>query len=154
MNNPANPLKISNSLLELARPYLYRREGRYSLRVRVKGSKDTCTIALKTTNRHTALATLVLSRLIHANLRDTDGGLLRTGRLPGNRFGSHAMEAWGYRLGEMKGEYTTDFKAECLADGTTYTPGLEWKHWSKTMQDYCVQDVVAASTGWSVSGTS
>lgn len=57
MNNPANPLKISNSLLELARPYLYRREGRYSLRVRVKGSKDTCTIALKTTNRHTALAT-------------------------------------------------------------------------------------------------
>ncbi|MEX5547249.1 tyrosine-type recombinase/integrase [Pseudomonas pergaminensis] len=57
MNNPANPLKSSNKLLELARPYLYRREGRYSLRVRVKGSKDTCTIALKTTNRHTALAT-------------------------------------------------------------------------------------------------
>ncbi|MFL1565160.1 tyrosine-type recombinase/integrase [Pseudomonas sp. O64] len=57
MNSPENPLKSSNSLLELARPYLYRREGRYSLRVRVKGSKDTCTIALKTTNRHTALAT-------------------------------------------------------------------------------------------------
>jgi hypothetical protein len=57
MNSSASPLKISNKLLELARPYLYRREGRYSLRVRVKGSKDTCTIALKTTNRHTALAT-------------------------------------------------------------------------------------------------
>lgn len=57
MNNSTSLLKTSNKTLELARPYLYRREGRYSLRVRVKGSKDTCTIALKTTNRHTALAT-------------------------------------------------------------------------------------------------
>ncbi|WP_323156959.1 DNA polymerase [Pseudomonas rhodesiae] len=95
--------------------------------------------------RKKVMDTLVLSRLIHANLRDTDGGLLRTGRLPGNRFGSHALEAWGYRLGEMKGEYTTDFKAQCLADGTTYTTGLEWKHWSKAMQDYCVQDVVVTT---------
>ncbi len=68
MNSSPSSIKSSNKSLEkpletvrqplgLARPYLYRREGRYSLRVRVKGSKDTCTIALKTTNRQTALAT-------------------------------------------------------------------------------------------------
>lgn len=95
--------------------------------------------------RKKVMDTLVLSRLIHSNLRDTDGGLLRTGKLPGKRFGSHALEAWGYRLGEMKGEYTTDFKAQCLADGTTYVKGAEWLNWSQAMQDYCVQDVVVTT---------
>lgn len=91
--------------------------------------------------RKRVLDTLVLSRLIHANLKDTDAGLLRRGILPGKRYGSHSLEAWGYRLGEMKGEYKDDFKKACLADGTEYVDGMEWAHFNQPMMDYCVQDV-------------
>ena len=91
--------------------------------------------------RKKVLDTLVISRLIHANLKETDAGLLRRGILPGKRYGSHALEAWGYRLGEMKGEYKDDFKAACLADGTEYTDGLEWASFNEPMMAYCVQDV-------------
>lgn len=44
-------------LLDLACPYLYRRQGRYTLRVRQKGSKRSCTLSLKTTHRQAALTT-------------------------------------------------------------------------------------------------
>lgn len=53
--------------------------------------------------RKRVIDTLVLSRLLHANLKDTDAVLLRRGIIPGKRYGSHSLEAWGYRLGEMKG---------------------------------------------------
>lgn len=91
--------------------------------------------------RKKVLDTLVISRLIHANLKETDAGLLRRGIIPGKRYGSHALEAWGYRLGEMKGEYKDDFKAACLADGTEYVDGMEWAHFNEDMMAYCVQDV-------------
>ncbi len=86
--------------------------------------------------------TLVLSRLIFSNVKDTDVGLLKSGKLPGARFGSHALEAWGYRLGEMKGEYLTLFKEQLEAEGEQYTPGLEWANFNEIMMDYNVQDVV------------
>lgn len=95
--------------------------------------------------RKRVMDTLVLSRLIHSNIRDTDAGYLRTGKLPGDRFGSHALEAWGYRLGEMKGEYKTDFIAKCVREGVPYVKGMEWAEWSPEMQAYCVQDVVVTS---------
>lgn len=44
------------TLLDLATPWVYRREsGRYSLRVRLKGTKRTYTLSLKTTGRSTAM---------------------------------------------------------------------------------------------------
>lgn len=44
------------TLLDLATPWVYRRDsGRYSLRVRLKGTKRTCTLSLKTTGRSTAM---------------------------------------------------------------------------------------------------
>ncbi|UZZ63887.1 DNA polymerase [Pseudomonas phage PSV6] len=91
--------------------------------------------------RKRVIDTLVLSRLIHTNLKDTDSGLLRRGILPGKRYGSHSLEAWGYRLGEMKGEYKDDFKAKCLEDGTEYVDGMEWANFNEPMMAYCVQDV-------------
>lgn len=73
--------------------------------------------------------TLVLSRLIYGNIKDSDNGLLRTGKLPGKLYGSHSLKAWGYRLGELKGTY-----AEETADA--------WSHYSEEMLTYCIQDVV------------
>jgi len=68
--------------------------------------------------------TLVCSRLIWSDIAESDVGRVKAGKLPGRRMGSHALEAWGYRLGEMKGEY----------DGG-------WDEISQEMVDYCEQDV-------------
>lgn len=83
------------TVLDLACPYLYRRQGRYTLRVRPMGSKRTCTISLKTTHRQTALATashlLGTLRAFHldnpektwpelkGHLQDIAEGVLQTG---------------------------------------------------------------------------
>lgn len=82
--------------------------------------------------------TLVCSRLIWANISESDNKRLKAGTLPGKMFGKQSLEAWGYRLGLMKGEYTKDFVE---AAGDTYEPGDEWLQWSQEMHDYCLQDV-------------
>lgn len=92
--------------------------------------------------RENVIDTLVLCRLIFANIKDTDIGLLRSGKLPGKRFGSHALEAWGYRLGVMKGEYKDDFKELLAEQGEEYTYGSEWLNFNEPMMEYNVQDVV------------
>lgn len=70
------------------------------------------------------LDTLVLSRLIHTNIKDGDAKLLKKGKLPGKLFGSHSLAAWGHRLGNYKGDY----------DGG-------WETFSQEMLSYCIQDV-------------
>ena len=68
--------------------------------------------------------TLVATRLIWANIKDTDNVLLKQEKLPGKLFGSHSLAAWGYRLGNYKGDYSGG-----------------WETFSQEMLDYCVQDV-------------
>ena len=70
--------------------------------------------------------TLLLSRLYHPNLLDIDKKQ-EWKDMPTKLYGSHSLEAYGYRLGEYKGDFakTTD-----------------WSDWSQEMQDYCEQDVV------------
>jgi hypothetical protein len=92
--------------------------------------------------RENVVDTLVLSRLLYANIKDSDMALLRSGKLPGKRFGSHALEAWGYRLGEMKGEYKDDFKKLLEEQGEDYVDGAEWISFNEPMMAYNVQDVV------------
>lgn len=69
--------------------------------------------------------TLILSRLYHPNMMEIDKKR-NVARMPLQLYGRHSLEAYGYRLGEYKGEFgkTTD-----------------WQSWSQEMQDYCVQDV-------------
>ena len=73
--------------------------------------------------------TLLLSRLYHPNLLDIDKNR-NWKHMPLQLYGRHSLEAYGYRLGEYKGNFakTTD-----------------WKEWSQEMQDYCVQDVVVTN---------
>ena len=68
--------------------------------------------------------TLLLSRLYHPNLLDIDK---KSNKIPQKLQGRHSLESYGYRLGELKGDFskTTD-----------------WKEWSQEMEDYCIQDVV------------
>lgn len=70
---------------------------------------------------------LVLSRLIFSNVKELDYGLLRAKRLPASLLGSHKLEAWGYRLGNHKGEYGKQKTA--------------WENFSEDMLTYCMQDV-------------
>lgn len=74
--------------------------------------------------------TLVMARVTFPNVRETDGDLVASGRLPKQGsdgkplLGKHSLEAWGYRLGERKAHF----------EGP-------WAEWTQTMQDYMVQDV-------------
>lgn len=82
--------------------------------------------------------TLIATRLIWTNLKDVDAGLLKKQQIPGTLYGSHKLEAWGYRLKLQKGEYVSDFKKRV---GDAYTPGMEWLEYSQEMGDYNKLDV-------------
>ena len=78
--------------------------------------------------------TLVLSRLIRADLKNEDFTYnWSTEIMPKKLFGSHSLKAWGMRLQSrlggdfLKGDYDAG-----------------WEHWSQEMQDYCEQDVRVA----------
>lgn len=72
------------------------------------------------------LDTMVWGRLAWPEIKNTDFGLHKKGVLPGKLIGSHSLEAYGYRMGDLKGDFkkTTD-----------------WKEWSPAMSDYCEGDV-------------
>ena len=70
--------------------------------------------------------TLILSRCYHPNLYDIDS-TNKWKDMPTKLYGRHSLEAYGYRLGEHKGDYGKN---------------TDWKRWSQDMEDYCVQDVV------------
>jgi hypothetical protein len=61
------------------------------------------------------LDTLLLSRLYHPDLMDLDKKKTWDG-MPLKLYGSHSLEAYGYRLGENKGEFGKS---------------SDWKNWSK-----------------------
>lgn len=70
--------------------------------------------------------TMVWSRLLYPDIKDTDFGLHKKGTLPGKLIGNHSLEAWGYRLGEFKGDFGKQ---------------TDWSEWSPEMSEYCEQDV-------------
>lgn len=85
--------------------------------------------------------TLLLSRLIWADLLDRDAKLVAKGTLPKNRRGSHSLDAWGHRLGLHKGDYAKQMKAQ----------GLDpWASWNPEMQAYCELDVEVTEKLWNL----
>lgn len=78
------------------------------------------------------LDTLVLSRLIYAELQDWDTKLVKKQALPSKHFKKHSLEAWGFRLGERK----IDYLDWCQENGITEP----WAVWRQEMEDYCVGD--------------
>ncbi len=78
--------------------------------------------------RDVCIDTLVLARLIYSNIKDTDVGFMRSGRLPKALYGSHSLKAYGYRMGELKGTYGEHEGA--------------WDKFTHEMYEYNKQDVV------------
>ena len=71
--------------------------------------------------------TLVWSRLAYPDIKNLDFTLFRKGAIPGKLIGSHKLEAWGYRVGELKGDYKTRPDA--------------FTGWTPALSNYCEQDV-------------
>lgn len=87
------------------------------------------------------LDTLVLSRLMWPEIKDHDltnnKARKKAGKepyIPPRLAGKYSLEAWGQRMGVLKGDYS----AECKAAGID-----PWAAWSMAMEDYCEQDVHA-----------
>ena len=70
--------------------------------------------------------TLVMCRLIWSDVKNKDFTLYHAGKLPPKMIGSHSLKAWGYRLGELKGEFGEQ------EDFDVFT---------EQMLEYCRQDV-------------
>ena len=70
------------------------------------------------------LDTLIVARLAFPEIGEHDDKLIKLCKLPPKYRGAHKLEAWGFRLGVLKDEYTGGFEA-----------------WSQEMDDYCLQDI-------------
>ncbi len=78
------------------------------------------------------LDTLVLSRVIAPDLKKADSGRVQQGKFPSYLVGSHSLDAWGFRLGKHKGDYSKEMTAK----------GIDpWAAWNQPMEDYCVNDI-------------
>jgi len=77
--------------------------------------------------------TLVMVQLRYAHIKESDYERAAQRKLPSNLIGSQGIEAWGYRLGIHKGEYTKWCEQQGIEDA--------WSEWRPEMQDYCEQDV-------------
>jgi len=88
--------------------------------------------------------TLIMSQLMFTDLfnddvkrirqheKDAAAGRRTAGIFPKKLMGKHSLEAWGWRMGVWKGDYSDIMKAR----------GLDpWAEWSQEMDDYCVQDI-------------
>lgn len=67
--------------------------------------------------------TLLITRLIWTDIKDKD---FREKIVPSQLIGKHSLDAWGYRLGQRKGDYIKKY-------------GFE--NWTPEMQTYCENDV-------------
>lgn len=76
--------------------------------------------------------TMVIAQMRWAHIKDTDFARAKGLGMPGYLCGSHSLEAWGYRLGVHKGEYTDWCKANGIENA--------WAQWRPEMQTYCEGD--------------
>ncbi|QXZ53894.1 DNA polymerase [Caulobacter vibrioides] len=93
---------------------------------------------------------LVEARVIWTALFDFDSRKLKKNAYPPEfqktgLTGTHKLSAWGFRLGEYKGDYGPAKEAEAKALGLTDEDDIRlhvWGRFSPDMDDYCEQDVV------------
>jgi DNA polymerase I-like protein with 3'-5' exonuclease and polymerase domains len=88
--------------------------------------------------------TLVYVRLMYPNIGDSDKALFAKGKLSKKLIGSQSLEAWGYRLDKMKGDYAELREKAAKDAGLKNEEDIRifvWGSWNQDMEDYCVQDV-------------
>lgn len=85
--------------------------------------------------RGQAIDTLVLSQLYYSNMSDKDHAKQMAG-MPLRLYGRHSLEAWGYRLKVLKGDFGKQNNA--------------WKVYTPEMRDYCIQDTEVTLKLWEI----
>lgn len=88
--------------------------------------------------------TMIISRVIFPNLKATDTELIAAQKLPPKYKGKHSMAAWGYRLGNPKGDYAQLMEAKARASGIDDHKAIAefvWGTFNEEMFDYMGQDV-------------
>lgn len=83
----------------------------------------------------TEVDSLVLTKMLwsYDDLLPGDAKLWHQGRMPGEQMKRQGIEAWGYRIGKMKGDYSKQMKAK----------GIDpWANFNEDMYEYNHQDVV------------
>jgi DNA polymerase I len=93
--------------------------------------------------------TLIISQLLFPDLRDLD---IRAGRIPGQFFGRHSLEAWGHRIGHAKGSVTSGAIRKDGEKTKTKKSKEDFAVWTKEMQDYCEQDTLVQLHLWKYLG--
>jgi DNA polymerase I-like protein with 3'-5' exonuclease and polymerase domains len=92
--------------------------------------------------------TMVMGRVIYPNLKATDRE--RQG-FPSEYVGKHTIAAWGYRLGEHKGDYAQVRRAQAMAQGITDEKAIAeyvWGTFNEDMFEYMAQDCATNFALW------
>ncbi|MFI4971121.1 MAG: DNA polymerase [Hyphomicrobiales bacterium] len=97
--------------------------------------------------------TLVISRVIFPNLKATDTALIDAGKMPpGNKYkGKHSIGAWGYRLGNPKGDYAALMEAKAREMGLEHPQDIAnfvWGEFNEEMFSYMRQDCLTNFDLW------
>ena len=85
------------------------------------------------------LDTLVLSRLIYSNIDVIDLGFIKSGKLPRKLYKSHKLQAWGYRLGILKGDYGEQEDAWAIYNSEMLTYNEQDVHVTSSLLDKLMQ---------------
>lgn len=96
--------------------------------------------------------TMIIARLKHPNVKDTDGELVRAGTMPAGKkyLGKHSLGAWGYRLGENKGDYAAEREQLGVAQGLEgkALATFVWGTYTKELHEYMDQDTLTNLKLW------
>jgi len=101
--------------------------------------------------------TLVMSRMVFANVKEADFRQTAKGQLEGRYIGQHGLEAWGQRLGLSKGDYKKAREEELKV--AHREQGMEpptkeelhhyvWGMWNVDMHDYMIVDTDVNTLLW------
>lgn len=94
--------------------------------------------------------TLVMARMVFADVKESDFRMAAKGKLEGRLIGQQGLEAWGQRLGLHKGDYKkereADLKQQHKEAGLPPPTDEElhhyvWGTWNVAMHDYMMLDV-------------
>jgi DNA polymerase-1 len=97
--------------------------------------------------------TMIIARMKHPNVKETDTALVQSGKMPAGKkyHGKHSLGAWGYRLGEHKGDYSEIRQAQAIELGITSPLDIAkfvWGTYTTEMHEYMDQDTLTNLKLW------
>lgn len=97
--------------------------------------------------------TMIIARVMYPNIKSTDEALIQSGKMPaGKKYkGKHNLGAWGYRLGDPKGDYADLMEAKARSMGLDHPADIArfvWGEFNEDMFDYMGQDCLTNFALW------